>query len=353
MKNIKKLLLFICFVLSFALFSCNDKFVGYRINVVSLAHQGSYTIKADQKENGLYGGKVVITVTAKDGYKYNYATVNGTKETKNPIVINKIDKNYEITLSFSDINSKDDNDDSSNSGNNDVIIDEGTYAGDYYKSLDFNSLSSDDLFDELRKLITTTHKKTTSYNELREKLQYTDASLKDENKIVLFYSQLEIDGTWDGGTSWNREHVWPQSNSWFTTSGAGSDIHHIRPTDPNTNSTRNNCIYAELTTSPNVYTSAANGHILTKCSRDGDRFEPADEVKGDCARIILYLLVRYPESDDFNITKVFESMETLLKWNKQDPVSEFEARRNERAFEVQGNRNPFIDYPSLADKLWG
>ena len=84
-------------------------------------------------------------------------------------------------------------------------------------------------------------------------------------------------------------------------------------------------------------------------------FEPIDEVKGDVARIIMYLLVRYSQADGagYGVTKVFPSAGVLLQWHLEDPVDDIERVRNERSYELQGNRNPFIDYPEFAEMIWG
>ena len=222
----------------------------------------------------------------------------------------------------------------------------------YYRDLDF-ALVGNALKMELRELITVTHTTKTSYASLRQHLQYTDASLTDDSKILLFYSRIEVDKTWDNGATYNREHVWAQSLGWFTESGAGSDLHHIRPTDPSVNSSVNNRKFGNVEGGKQINLSKKNGEGLIDGFYKGDLFEPADEVKGDVARIIFYLMTRYPESDSYSFTSVASSLELLLEWNALDPVDEFEARRNDRTWEIQGNRNPFIDFSFLADQIWG
>ena len=84
-----------------------------------------------------------------------------------------------------------------------------------------------------------------------------------------------------------------------------------------------------------------------------DYFEPLDNVKGDVARIIFYLMVRYEEADNYTFSTIAQSKEMLLRWNEQDPVDAFEKYRNEQGYIIQGNRNPFIDHPECADLIWG
>ena len=84
-------------------------------------------------------------------------------------------------------------------------------------------------------------------------------------------------------------------------------------------------------------------------------YVPRDEIKGDIARIIFYLKVRYKESDStkYDFTAVAYSLEMLLEWNRIDPVDDFEMTRNIESQKIQGNYNPFIDYPQFADLIWG
>jgi len=111
---------------------------------------------------------------------------------------------------------------------------------------------------------------------------------------------------------------------------AGCDAHHIRAVDSKENSARGNKPYG---TGSGYYT-------------------PADNVKGDVARIIFYLLVCYEEADNYNVTKVAKSMDMLLQWNELDPVDDIERKRNEEVYKIQNNRNPFIDYSDYAYYIW-
>lgn len=181
----------------------------------------------------------------------------------------------------------------------------------------------------LREIIKVVKKEET-YDDLRRDLAKTDASSDGEGQIVLFYTGNTVPAEWDYGKTWNREHVWPKSLGWFNKTGAGADLHHIRPCDPTENSRRGNTRFG-----------ASDGF-----------YEPQDNMKGDVARIVFYLLTRYDEADRYSAKDVAESEEMLLEWNKVDPVDEFEKRRNEAIYEIQGNRNPFIDHPEFADMIW-
>ena len=169
-----------------------------------------------------------------------------------------------------------------------------------------------------------------TYSDLNNILGKTDASPTNPNKMLLFYLRTEISPVWDGGKTWNKEHVWPRSQGWFQYKEAGCDAHHIRPVDSGENSRRGNKPYG-----------VGSGF-----------YTPKDEVKGDCARIIFYLLTRYSEADSYKITNVAQSMKMLLDWNKLDPVDDFERNRNEEIYKRQKNRNPFIDYSDYAYYIW-
>ena len=196
---------------------------------------------------------------------------------------------------------------------------------EYYASA--NGLYGEDLKKALRKIISKT-KKTESYDDLRQDLQKTDAG--STGTIVCFYCHKEMNATWDGGKTWNREHIWPQSLGWFSTTMAGADIHHLRPAHQGENSSRGNTPYG---TSSMYYV-------------------PKDNVKGDVARILFYMYTRYKEADSYSLLTVCEDFSMLLEWNKLDPVDDLERQRNEVGYSIQGNRNPFIDNPSYADYIW-
>ena len=93
--------------------------------------------------------------------------------------------------------------------------------------------------------------------------------------------------------------------------------------------------------------------VATGCYLLNGYFEPQDSAKGDTARILFYLFVRYTEADRYDFRDVAESLEMLLEWNRLDPVDEWEMERNDETAKIQGNRNPFIDHPEFADMIWG
>jgi len=181
------------------------------------------------------------------------------------------------------------------------------------------------------------------------------------------------------GDVYNREHSMP--NSWFggKVMPMYTDLYHMYPTDGYVNSKRSNHPFGE--TNGESYKSANNFSKLGKCTfegYDGTVFEPNDEYKGDFARTYFYMVTCYEEKivDWYTNYGVNGSGETqkavlatfdgnkypglsewqlkmLMKWAKNDPVSEKETNRNNAVYDIQNNRNPFIDYPGLEEYIWG
>ena len=140
----------------------------------------------------------------------------------------------------------------------------------------------------------------------------------------------------------NVEHTWPQSrfNGRYPKEMQKSDLHHLFPTDSQVNSVRGNYRFGEV----------IKDAMELKCpvSRFGQGekgmvFEPPKNHRGNVARALFYFSVKY----DLPIDPVEEA--TLKRWNKEDPVDEDEMNRNNVIFEAQKSRNPFVDYPELAD----
>lgn len=223
----------------------------------------------------------------------------------------------------------------------------------YYMDYDYQTLSalpSELLLTTLQQLMAGTHRYHASYSDCRDMASRTD-SMGSDGKISLLYTATPVTRADFGGNtgSWNREHVWPKSLGGFGESGAGSDLHHIRPSDATVNSKRGNLKFGNVTNGTDaVGSSLTNGSVGGRYN--GTYFEPTDNVKGDVARICLYVYARYgtelPKCSQ--ITNVFESKEVLLQWCLADPVDSWEMSRNDVIEEIQGNRNVFIDYPEYA-----
>ena len=199
-----------------------------------------------------------------------------------------------------------------------------------------------------------------SYNDLRDFiLKNTDEDPNNSNNVILLYTgRSQGKNTFGGGANdWNREHVWAKSHGDFGNNPpAGTDAHHIRPTDASVNSTRGNLDF-DMGGSP---VTEAPG-----CYRDNDSFEPRDAVKGDVARMIFYMATRYEGGDGVPDLEVVDAVNTspnpqhgklsqLILWNNQDPPDNFEMNRNDVIYyQYQENRNPFIDHPEYVDVIWG
>lgn len=250
----------------------------------------------------------------------------------------------------------------------------GNYQTDpltYYTSVE-NKTRNDLLFG-LHDLMISTHRTYTSYADLgaNNYQTYTDRDPNNSNNILAWYSRASIPRLWDSGHTYNREHVWPQSNSngLFGTTGAGSDMHHIRPVIPDINSRRGNSKFGYVGASYNI-ASYGLGNLESKYT--SSIFEPHDEVKGDAARIIMYLYVHYNSSKALGNGNAVENYTTtlpirnvmqgssnqdafdlLLEWHELDPVDHLEIARNNQVAIYQGNRNPFIDRPEFACYIWG
>ena len=232
---------------------------------------------------------------------------------------------------------------------------DGTSAATYYSagySYDtLSNLSSSSLFNSLQTLMRSTHSYTSSYNDCHYKADRTDCENEKGDILLLYTSYSATMSQWNG---WNREHVWPQSLGGGNTTGGGADLHHIRPSDAGVNSSRGNKKYGESGSgaTEKYGTNPAVGYLGG--TYNSTYFEPNDDVKGDVARICLYVYVRWNSSwGADSITDVFQSIDVLLEWCALDPVDTWEMGRNEVVQDIQGNRNVFIDYPEYAWLLFG
>ena len=217
------------------------------------------------------------------------------------------------------------------------ILDE---VEEYYLSI--TATSGNLLKLQLRTLISETHKLTTSYSSLLTYLQEADEDPNNPNNMLLFYTGQSVPKT-SSTSVWNREHVWPKSLGWFTESGAGADMHHLRPCMPNLNSSRSNDRFGLTSEGAYFYP------VVTDSKYNGTGID----YRGDVARIIFYMFVRYEQADQYTFIQVGQYEEIFLEWNEIDPVSETEIIRNDYTYQIQGNRNPFIDYPEYAEMIWG
>ncbi|MDR0363586.1 MAG: endonuclease [Bacteroidales bacterium] len=215
----------------------------------------------------------------------------------------------------------------------------------------------------IHQIIKQNHQQS-SYSDLWDHFQSTDR--RPDGKVWDMYSECDfIFKTNQCGNykaecdCYNREHSFPKS--WFNDAQPMyTDLFHLYPTDGWVNGIRENLPFGE--TNGTSYGSGKRGPC-TFPGYSGTVFEPADEYKGDFARTYFYIATRYQDQISNwnaeilsgNNTSVFTQWTTnlLLKWHEQDPVSQKEIERNDAVYRIQNNRNPFIDYPELADLIWG
>lgn len=246
----------------------------------------------------------------------------------------------------------------------------GTPATPYYNGFNW-TLTGISLKSALSSKITTTHTNLIPY--IWDATQTTDLDPSNLNNVLLIYGfsnnicpSSSSDGddhrirnvsSYGGGNSceWNREHVYARALGTPPLdqggiSDAGEDAHNLRASDVDRNNNRGNLKFAPGNGNSGVVTGG---------------WYPGDEWKGDVARMMMYMYLRYPTqclpnnvgtgaavSNDTNMIQLF------LQWNAEDPVSQYEDNRNTyhgntNNTYAQGNRNPFIDNPYLATVIWG
>ena len=197
-----------------------------------------------------------------------------------------------------------------------------------------------------------------SYDQVWNALKDTDQDPANTNNVILLYSGRSQSKSTNGGgvNDWNREHVWAKSHGDFgTATGPGTDVHHLRPEDVSVNGARGNLDF------DNGGSTVAE---CPGCAADGDSFSPRAAVRGDVARMIFYMAIRYEGGDGFanlepnnsvnNGSAPYIGKLTVLKaWSAADPPDAFEKRRNQVIFDNwQHNRNPFIDHPEWVSSIW-
>ncbi|PIQ16549.1 MAG: endonuclease [Flavobacteriales bacterium CG18_big_fil_WC_8_21_14_2_50_32_9] len=229
----------------------------------------------------------------------------------------------------------------------------------YYNNVNL-SLTGSALKSELSNKITVTHTYQLSYNDIWTVLQQTDLDPNNLNNVFLLYGYNDTDGNpvtdrtrnknYTGGNAgdWNREHTYAKSlatPSMVTTSpSAGTDAHHLRATDVQQNGNRGSKMFAS---------GSGNAGSV------GVYWYPGDEWKGDVARMMMYMYLRYPTQClptnvgvGISVASDANMIDLFLQWNAEDTVSLYETNRNNILEGIQGNRNPFIDNPFLATLIW-
>ncbi|MDO9547958.1 MAG: endonuclease [Candidatus Marinimicrobia bacterium] len=208
---------------------------------------------------------------------------------------------------------------------------------------------------------------TSSSTDVWDILKETDRDPANPDNVIMLYTGWSINGAaeYNNGNGWSREHVWAKSHGDFgETPPAGTDAHHLRPADITVNSARGNKDF------DNGGSRYIDGDGVTDCYTDSDSWEPRNAVKGDVARMLFYMAVRYeggtrePDLEvvdyvtNWNVSPapkypIHGKLSTLLEWHEQDPVNNWERNRNDIIYtKYQHNRNPFIDRPEFVAWIW-
>jgi endonuclease I len=241
----------------------------------------------------------------------------------------------------------------------------------YYNTIDFTQ-SGISIKNQLSSLITNTHTTELVYTSGSSGLLDTWTVLKQSDLYTQNITNVILMYGWDDTSSnvtehytrdknlschtsscngfWVREHVFPRSLGTpnLGSEFAGADAHNLRAIDSQRNNSRSNKIFGSANSSVSSYSINSNS------------WYPGDEWRGDVARIIMYMYLRYPtqcnplmvSTSNSTIAPLADMPDLFLEWNRLDPPSQFEINRNNVIALNQGNRNPFIDNPYLATIIW-
>lgn len=252
----------------------------------------------------------------------------------------------------------------------------------YYKPIKHAALLGKQLFNHYHELIKQTHMHQYPYFISKDQYLYTWVDLQPDGTVKSIYSgenrdpkhMIEEDFDTikkkhsefqyllhhenrselitekmyhiDKNLKYNTEHIVPQS--WYSSrEPMKGDLHHLFVCQPECNTSRSNYPYEDF----NFYVpESPYERIQNRCGvAEGGRFEP-EYGKGAVARAMMYFLVRYPRAIKKSFLKQID-IPLLIKWHRRFPVSLYEMHRNQAIFKIQGNRNPFIDIPQLAEEI--
>jgi hypothetical protein len=259
------------------------------------------------------------------------------------------------------------------------------YGADFQAQIESNQLQNKELLSTLFKILSQAHvKKSSSTDELAKNCQQTGEECEQHKSLgydtarkYLFgqiYLGQSMPGIYDvqevycdkkftdadfggktnigprmypvNGTILNTEHTWPQSRftSRFDPNMQKSDLHHLYPTDSEMNSVRGSLRFGFVDQDSRIL-KCPQSRVGFRKEDHATVFEPPVNHRGNVARSIFYFSTRYQ-------IKISAAEEAVLReWNKADPVDDFEKQKNDTIENLQGNRNPFIDYPELADHI--
>ena len=308
------------------------------------------------------GTLLKFAVKAKSGFRVKSLLINGQNKT----ALIKADNTFEIqvkgnltlTVEYEKTTEPEAKHDGFRRANTAILSEN---AKKYYQGINFNTENPTELLRQLRELTVRKHTNVVNY-KYAKKLGEIDKL--DNGKAWSIYDSIEYSTSWGNkGIPWNREHVWPnsymgtQDHAGDSSKGIDSDLHNLRVLTNNLNSKRNNSYYRD---------GSGTG--------DGNAtwFYPGDAHIGDVSRIIAYMLVRYDwlkvtnekpgknayfknndgsEIEGKKRAKIGD-VRNFIKFHTKDPVTVFEQNRNERIARIQGNRNPFIDFPQFTEIIF-
>jgi endonuclease I len=232
-------------------------------------------------------------------------------------------------------------------------------ASTYYSNKDESSLTRQELHDLLKK----THRNELSVDAVFQALIELDATAGVPGQVDLIYSAESVSAADFGQPdTWTREHLWADSRG-AVGGFAFTDVHNNRPENTRVIAIKKEMLYGECGTVE--YADACEKPAFTagppSGEQDGKVWAPPENMRGDVARALFYMDLRYDDKD-LNLTLTdcppfagkMGVLSQLLAWHAADPVSDEEAARNQNACRYwQGNRNPFVDFPALVAKFYG
>lgn len=250
------------------------------------------------------------------------------------------------------------------------IVQDMCSLGSFYDDFD---LASSNMRQALEELLSRMHRNPLPYtgqngeDDVWTALTNIDVG-NDSNTVRGIYSQVDIAASLAGDADgWNREHLWPQSRGVgdeSSSNAAYTDLHHLRPCEWSINSARGNKVFGSCASNAEKCTTPATDGAANDTEADAVSFLPPANVRGDIARALFYMDVRYSASNHNGIDLVLSDcpnsgestmafLSQLLEWHDEDPVSDEESDRNTKVCEWQGNRNPFVDFPFMVSELFG
>ena len=214
----------------------------------------------------------------------------------------------------------------------------------------YNSISESLTGNSLKSALLNVINKNVSVSYNWDRYEHADQDLTNTNHVLTIYARVTYPKSSQLGSTqipnyWNREHTFPKSK---ISGAAESDNHHIFADDWKTNKDRGNKLFAELTTS-NANWVVDSGGRTTQNLTNSTYFEPNDAAKGEVARATLYMNTMYGYSLNGN----FQTAELAVLWALYYPVTDWAMIRNNRVYERQNNRNPYIDNQAYTCKVYG